>query len=54
MVGGKDEQGRVGGGDNEQGRIGGGDNKWWEAKLSKGDDWGEVTGGGRQNQVGGE
>ena len=35
-VGGKDEQGRVGGGDNEQGRVGGGDNKWWEAKTSRG------------------
>ena len=43
MVGGKDEQRRVGGGDNKQ----------WEAKPSKGDEWGEVAGGGRQNQAGG-
>ena len=29
--------------------VGGGDNEWWEAKPSKGDEWGEVAGGGRQN-----
>ena len=43
---------RVGGGDDKQRRVGGGDNKWWEAKLSKGDKWGEVAGGGGQNRAG--
>ena len=35
------------GGENEWGRVGEGDNEQWEAKPSKGDEWGEVAGGGR-------
>ena len=32
--------------------LGGGNDEWWEAKPSKGDEWGEVAGGKRQNPAG--
>ena len=34
-------------GKTKQGRVGGADDEWWEAKTSKGDEWGKVAGGGR-------
>ena len=53
MSGGRQNKwGRVVRGEDEQGTVGGGNDEWWEAKPSKGDEWGEVAGGKRQNPAG--